>query len=59
MDSEPDTNFRRLPGLFRLWDLQFVIGGGDYRVHYAQMTEDGAPLFAVYLCEIFETGRRQ
>ncbi len=40
--------YRRIPGLFRLWDLQFVIRQGDEcRVSYAETTEDGTPLFAV------------
>ena len=46
---EHETDFQRLPGLFRLWDIQFIICGGDvYQVHYAEQTEDGVPLFEVY-----------
>ena len=45
----PETDFHRLPGLFRLWDLQFVLGGeGDYRIEFASLTDDRTPLFAVY-----------
>lgn len=44
-----DTSFSRLPGLFRAWDLQFLINPtDDYQVHYVEMTEGGTPLFAVY-----------
>lgn len=56
--SDPD--FTRMPGLYRLWDLQFVFDDRqEFRIHYVEMTEDGAPLFAVYRRETFETGRRQ
>lgn len=49
MEFETDTDFQRIPGLYRLWDLQLVIQPGDeYRVHYAEMTADSTPLFAVY-----------
>lgn len=42
-------NFRRVPGLYRLWDLQFLLNRtDDYQVHYVEMTEGGTPLFAVY-----------
>ena len=44
----PDE-FHRLPGLFRHWDLQQLLrGGDDYHVEYASLTEDGTPLFSVY-----------
>lgn len=44
-----ESDFHRLPGLFRLWDLQFVLGGeDDYRIEFASLTEDRTPLFAVY-----------
>ena len=54
--SETDTTmtdttdaFSRLPGLFRAWDLQFLINRtDDYQVHYVEMTEGGTPLFALY-----------
>ncbi len=53
METDTDTGFHRIPGLYRLWDLQFVIGSSDdYRIHYAEMTEDRAPLFAVYCRKI-------
>ncbi len=46
----PDLpEFARIPGLYRLWDLQFVFDDREeYQVHYTEMTEDGASLFAVY-----------
>lgn len=44
-----DEDYRRMPGLFRLWDIQFVIErDDDWRIQYASLTEDGTPLFAVY-----------
>lgn len=49
--TEPDSTseFRRLPGLFRRWELpQVVEPHGDYRVEDAGQTEDGAPLFVVW-----------
>ena len=53
-------DFVRIPGLYRLWDLQFVVNERqEFRVHYAETTEDGTPLFAVYNCDAFETGRRK
>ena len=42
-------DFLRVPGLYRLWDLQLVINATDeFQVHYAEMSEDGTPLFALY-----------
>jgi hypothetical protein len=49
--TEPESTpeFRRLPGLFRSWELpQVVEPRGDYRVEDAGETEDGAPLFVVW-----------
>lgn len=49
MDTEETKDFRRLPGLYRLWDLQSVIDPVDeWHVHYAEPAGDGTPLFAVY-----------
>ena len=40
---------RRLPGLFRRWELPQVLdAGNDYRIEDAGTTSDGAPLFAIY-----------
>ena len=45
----PERDYLRLPGLFRLWDLQFVLDRrDDYRIEFANLTEDRTPLFAVY-----------
>lgn len=44
-----DANYQKIPGLFRLWDLQFVFNRrDDYQVHYVEQTADGTALFAVY-----------
>ena len=41
--------YRRVPGLYRLWDLTQVIDRRfEYRVVYAEPTGDGTPLFAVF-----------
>lgn len=41
--------YRKVPGLFRVWDLQFVLNrNDDFQIHYAEQTSAGAPLFAVY-----------
>lgn len=45
----PLLPLRRLPGLFRRWELAQVIEPGvDYRVEDAGMAADGTPLYAVY-----------
>ena len=47
MPDLPD--FVRMPGLYRLWDLQFVFDDRqEFQVHFVEKTEDGALLFAVY-----------
>lgn len=49
MIDELDANYRRMPGLYRLWDLPMVLQReGDWHIHYAELTEDGTPLFALY-----------
>lgn len=46
---ECDTGYDRVPGLFRLWDLPMVLSReDDWHIHYAQLTEDGTPLFSLY-----------
>ncbi|QFT96064.1 hypothetical protein FIU85_01990 [Roseovarius sp. THAF8] len=48
METE-DQAYQRIPGLYRLWDLPFVIDRrDDYQVHYVEPTEEGTPLFAIY-----------
>jgi hypothetical protein len=50
--TAPETDaddLLRLPGLFRLWELeQIVEAGNDYRIEDAGTASDGTPLFAVY-----------
>jgi hypothetical protein len=49
LTEDSDDDYRRLPGLYRCWDLQFLLSEGtDYRIDYAELTKDGTPLFAVY-----------
>lgn len=49
MTQSCDAEYRQVPGLFRLWDLQFVFNHkDDYQVHYVEQTADGTALFAVY-----------
>lgn len=44
-----NSDFMRVPGLYRLWDLQFMINRTDeYQVHYIETSETGTPLFALY-----------
>jgi hypothetical protein len=44
-----DDEYRRLPGLFRAWDLQAVLTDGtDYQMDRVGTTDDGTPLYAVY-----------
>lgn len=60
-DTDHNTDFDRLPGLYRVWDLQAVLcAERDYRIHYAEQTRDGTPLFAVYARrEVPPPGMRQ
>lgn len=46
----PDQVLRRLPGLFRRWELAQVIEAGkDYHVEDAGSACDGTSLYAVYV----------
>ena len=46
----PDHVLRRLPGLFRRWELARVIEAGkDYHVEDAGSASDGTTLYAVYV----------
>ena len=46
----PDHVLRRLPGLFRRWELAQVIEAGkDYHVEDAGSACDGTALYAVYV----------
>lgn len=50
MNDAAEAGYQRIPGLFRLWDIPQVVQREDeWWIHYADLTEDGAPLFAVYL----------
>lgn len=49
MFEQDKTDFRQFPGLYRLWDLQFILNREDlFQVHYAEQTGDGTPLFSVW-----------
>jgi hypothetical protein len=48
----PDQVLRRLPGLFRRWELgQIIEAGKDYHVEDASSASDCATLYAVYASE--------
>jgi hypothetical protein len=48
----PDQVLRRLPGLFRRWELgQVIEAGKDYHVEDAGSASDGTTLYAVYASE--------
>lgn len=45
-------DFRRLPGLYRRWELADVLQPNrQYRIEDAGCTDDGAPLLAVFEAE--------
>ena len=47
----PQCELRRLPGLFRRWELaQLIEAGEDYRIEDAGAADDGTTLYAVYKC---------
>lgn len=61
-DGPVPQEFRRLPGLFRRWELpQVVEAGEDYRIEDAGETRDGVTLFAVWRRDpsVAETGEVQ
>ncbi len=48
MDEE--TDYQKLPGYFRAWDLaQVVLSGRKYRIEDVGVMSDGGVLFAVYV----------
>ena len=50
IDPVPDHVLRRLPGLFRRWELAQVIEAGkDYHVEDAGSACDGTTLYALYV----------
>ena len=52
IDDTDTCTFERLPGLFRAWDLPFLLQpGADYRLDAFGPTHDGTPLYCIY-CRI-------
>ena len=48
MDEE--TDYQKLPGYYRVWDLaQVVMAGRNYRIQDVGVMADGGALFAVYV----------
>ena len=46
-----ETEFEKVPGLFRAFDLPLLIEQGRlWRIEDSGRTDDGQPLFAVYQC---------
>lgn len=44
--------FRRLPGLFRRWELIEILRPGvHYHLEHAGSMQDGTPLLAVFVCD--------
>jgi hypothetical protein len=44
--------FRRLPGLYRRWELiEILRPGGHYHLKDAGRMEDGTPLLAMFMCD--------
>lgn len=47
---DEDTDYEKLPGYFRAWDLaQVVLAGRKYRIEDVGVMLDGGALFAVYV----------
>ena len=45
-------DFRRLPGLYRRWELAEICEANrNYRVEDAGTDADGTPLLAIYVCD--------
>jgi hypothetical protein len=45
-------DFRRLPGLFRRWELMEILRPGvHYHLEHAGSMQDGTPLLAVFTCD--------
>lgn len=55
MNSKPNLSledFRRLPGLFRRWELIEILRPGvHYHLEHAGSMQDGTPLIAVFECD--------
>jgi uncharacterized protein YerC len=57
-DDEGIRTHRRLPGLYRRWEVaELLQAGHDYRVEDAGETIDGTPLLAVYAADTVEGSR--
>ncbi len=50
MTTEEDIgDFDRLPGLFRAWDVPYVLhGNAEYRIDACASTTDGTQLFQIF-----------
>lgn len=58
IDDDDTRDLRRLPGLFRRWELAAVLkAGADYRLEEAGITGDGSPLVAVFESTPATSGR--
>ena len=45
-------DFRRLPGLYRRWELIEILRPGvHYHLEHAGSMQDGTPLIAVFVCD--------
>ena len=54
ISSNPITldAFRRLPGLYRRWELiEILLPGVHYHLEHAGSMQDGTPLLAVFVCD--------
>jgi hypothetical protein len=54
ISSNPITldAFRRLPGLYRRWELIEILRPGvQYHLEHAGSMQDGTPLIAVFMCD--------
>jgi hypothetical protein len=49
MQESSESQFLRLPGLFRRWELsQIIEPGEDFRIEDAGSAADGTPLYSIY-----------
>jgi hypothetical protein len=47
--SVSPSDFLRVPGLFRRWEIeQILVPGADFHLEEAGAASDGTPLYAVY-----------
>lgn len=58
MPDTVTTAYRRLPGLYRRWELaELLQPGEDYHLERAGFSSDGAPLYAVYRSQALASAR--